>query len=85
MALSGFALLWLLLAVGCLFLGTLFTAQRREETTKIEHTSVRACCWYCGEVMERDERFCGSCGKFRAGKEHRSSTIHIQAGRASRK
>jgi len=75
MTLPWFGLLWLLVAVGCLFLGMLITVRRKDQHEKRAPMVTR--CQHCGELLEPDAHFCGVCGKYRTGKD-RWPTLKIR-------
>lgn len=78
MTLSGITLLWLLMSVGCLALGVLFTLRNRTPYVRIVPAQV--CCKRCGEKMAADARFCGACGKRLHGNA-RQPTLDIRRNR----
>jgi hypothetical protein len=62
--LSEFALLWLLVAAGCVLGGAYLTA-RSADGEPYKRTPERPRqCRYCGEKLDTDARFCGGCGKW---------------------
>ncbi|HEY0752343.1 MAG TPA: hypothetical protein VGD98_00055 [Ktedonobacteraceae bacterium] len=77
MTLSGFALLWFILALGCIVAGTILTrrsaarssssarvVRRPEDRPAVSAEQARATCARCTQLQEPGARFCGSCGLF---------------------
>ena len=83
MTLSGFALLWFVLAVGCVLAGTALTRRRAVKppsTERAARRSVRtqresgkqaeAVCVRCQQPLEVGARFCGGCGLHLGDAQH---------------
>lgn len=93
MTLSGLAFLWLVIAVGCVLVGTLLTRRRLVESAQVKRpvrrtshlrggsgVSRAALCPRCAQPLEVDARFCGACGLYLGHKEESKRTWQRIAG-----
>lgn len=76
MLLSPLALVWLLVACGCIVAGTYLTTRRLPHIPTRPQLPPRRC--RCGQLLSASDRFCGSCGR-RIGQRPRERHVDQQA------
>ena len=89
--LSGFALLWFLLAVICMLVGLVLTVRREQDTPSTPRLFVRgekrkpgcSVCSRCAQPLDVGARFCGACGLY-VDQEQDERRIQERSGRRSR-